>query len=191
MKTGYRRIRHLAIALTVLLSTMFSMSASAALVIGSGDNISQGNYPTRRGTILVTSDYMYGLIPTGHAAMVWDEDHVVEAVGSGVLMGKNAWTQDRREFYGLTVNCTSIDQDRTAAEWAKSQLGKPYNYNYFNKTTREKFYCSQLVWAAFKDTCGVDLSKVYWSPLSWSTAVHPMELVKSNKTDTIYYFKKK
>ena len=32
-----------------------------------------GKYPVRKGTILVTSDAYKGLIPTGHAAMVWNE----------------------------------------------------------------------------------------------------------------------
>ena len=40
---------------------------------------------------------------------------------------------------------------------AIANLGKPYNYNYFNVSTRKKFYCSQLVWAAFKDNYGIDL----------------------------------
>lgn len=61
------------------------------------------------------------------------------------------------------------------------QLGKPYNYNYFNVSTRKKFYCSQLVWVAFKDNYGIDLDTS-----DFGDAVHPMELVNSSKTYTIY-----
>lgn len=46
---------------------------------------------------------------------------------------------------------------------------------------KEKFYCSQLVWAAFKDNYGIDLDTS-----DFGDAVHPMELVNSSKTYTIY-----
>lgn len=45
----------------------------------------------------------------------------------------------------------------------------------------KKFYCSQLVWAAFKDNYGIDLDTS-----DFGDAVHPMELVNSSKTYTIY-----
>ena len=150
----------------------------------------EGTYPTQKGTILVTSDYSYGVVPSGHAAIVWDENHVVEAQTSGVMWGKNNWMSNRSEIYGLDVKGTSDAQDAAAADWCAQQIGKPYNYNFLNKTTRDSFYCSQLVWAAFKDLYNIDLSNVGLSPLTWTTAVHPMELVNSDKTETIFYFHK-
>ncbi|MED3648991.1 YiiX/YebB-like N1pC/P60 family cysteine hydrolase [Heyndrickxia sporothermodurans] len=39
---------------------------------------------------------------------------------------------------------------------AKSFLNKPYNFAFGNKTTTDKFYCSQLVWRAWQ-LMGYDL----------------------------------
>ncbi len=39
-----------------------------------------------------------------------------------------------------------------AAEYAKKQLGKPYNFNWLWKWSTSKFYCSQLVWAGYYRT---------------------------------------
>ncbi len=176
-----KKIRYAFLLAAVLAVFSGSMTAMAK-------RVEKGVYPTRRGTILVTEDWVYRILPTGHAAIVWDKDHVVEAQSQGVIVGKNNWKSERREFYGLTVKRTTREQDEKAAEWCMRQKGKPYNYNYFDKNTREKFYCSQLVWAAFKDLYNIDLSDVGWRPGTWSTAVHPMELYTSKETKTIYHF---
>lgn len=119
-----------------------------------------GSRPTRMGTILVTSDAYKNLIPTGHAAMVYSRNQVIEALTNGVRWGRNNWhlPNTKRQAFGVTVALTSVKQDAVAAKWAKKQLGKPYNFNYFKTSTRTKFYCSQLVWAAFKDKDKVDLN---------------------------------
>lgn len=38
-----------------------------------------------------------------------------------------------------------------AVTYAKAQEGKKYNWNYPDKWTTDKFYCSQLVWRAYKE----------------------------------------
>lgn len=50
-----------------------------------------------------------------------------------------------------------------------------------NVDTRSKFYCSQLVWAAYKDALGIDLNTS-----TYGAAVHPLELVNSTHTVTYY-----
>lgn len=50
---------------------------------------------------------------------------------------------------------TSLRHD--AAMWTGPQIGKPYNWNFFNKWRRDAFYCSQLCWAAYWDK-----SPWYW-----------------------------
>ncbi|MBQ7184596.1 MAG: hypothetical protein IJR97_11490 [Clostridia bacterium] len=147
---------------------------------------SSGTYPTRKGTILVTSDVYKNLIPTGHAAIVWNSAKVIEAVARGVVWGNNNWRQTKKNIYGLTVKGTTAAQDAKAADWCRKQIGKKYNYNYFNKSTRAKFYCSQLVWAAFKDLYRIDLD----TSLFTKFAIHPMELVYTNRTSLIYRYSK-
>lgn len=140
-----------------------------------------GSYPTRYGVILVTADKYKGLIPTGHAAIIWTSTTVVESLSNGVTTGPNDWNTSKTSCYGISVRGTTVDEDNDASNWCYRQLGKPYNFNYFNVDTREKFYCSQLVWAAFKDNYGIDLDTS-----DFGVAVHPMELVNSSNTYTIY-----
>lgn len=140
-----------------------------------------GTYPTRYGVILVTADKYKGLIPTGHAGIIWTSSTIVESLSNGVTTGPNDWNTSKTSCYGISVKGTTVDEDNEASNWCYRQLGKPYNYNYFNVSTRKKFYCSQLVWAAFKDNYGIDLDTS-----DFGDAVHPMELVNSSKTYTIY-----
>lgn len=76
---------------------------------------------------------------------------------------------------------TNASQDATTADWARRQIGKPYSLQYWNINRRDKFYCAHLVWAAFKDTVGVDLNTN-----AHGEAIHPMELVDNPKTAVIY-----
>ena len=140
-----------------------------------------GSYPRRKGNILVTSDAYKNLIPTGHAAIVYSSNSVVEALANGVVKGKNNWNTSKRTCWGVTVSWASNSEEAAASDWCYRQIGKPYNYNYLNTSTRSCFYCSQLVWAAFKDMYGVDLN----TP-AFGNAVHPLELVDSGETTILY-----
>ena len=146
---------------------------------------SSGKYPTRAGTILVTPDKYKGLIPTGHAAIVKSKTKVVESLINGVCIRENNWRSKRNKIYGVTVKKTSNTQDKKAMKWCEGKVKRPYNFDYSNVWTRSKFYCSQLVWASFKDKYYIDLNtnKFLW-------AVHPMELVDSPKTKLIYKYSK-
>ena len=140
-----------------------------------------GSYSKRKGVILVTPDFLKGLIPTGHAAIGYSSTQVVESVSSGVVRGSHNWNTAKSQAYEVTPKGTSAAQDVTAANWANGKLGKPYNYNYLNTGTRSEFYCSQLVWAAFKDNFGIDMNTILFL-----NAVHPMELVNNDKVNLIY-----
>ena len=140
-----------------------------------------GTYPERKGVILVTPDAISGLIPTGHAGIVYSSETAIEAVAWSVKALNNNWYDNKTQAYGVTVRTTSRSQDRAAADWAKRQVGKPYSLQYWNINRRDKFYCAHLVWAAFKDTVGVDLNTN-----AYGEAIHPMELVDNPKTAVIY-----
>jgi uncharacterized protein YycO len=145
------------------------------------------DYPTRKGMILITNDFYKGLIPTGHSAIVYSTTQVVESVSNGVVMGKNDWWSSKNSSAGGSVNSTTTAQDAAAAEWCKSQLGKPYNFNYFNTSTRSSFYCSQLVWASFLDNYGVDLNTSAYST-SLGNPIHPLELLSNDVTYVSYKY---
>ena len=133
-----------------------------------------GEYPMRQGAVLVTSDKYKGVVPSGHAAIIWRYDTVVESLEQGVTWGPNDWNTSKSTVYGLTVLGTSQADDSQAALWCLNQEGKPYNWDFFNIERRDAFYCSQLVWAAFRDLHGVDISTDFAG-----AAIYPMELTTS------------
>ena len=140
-----------------------------------------GYYPQRSGVILVTDDKFGGIIPTGHAGIIYSRDSTVEAINTGVKVMGNKWYMDKKQVYGVTVRGTSTAQDAKAADWAHAQVDKPYNLAFFNVDQRDSFYCAQLVWAAFKDLYGIDLNTE-----ENGKAIHPMELVKTPNTKLVY-----
>lgn len=148
----------------------------------------KGIYPARAGTILVTPDNenkMARVFKLGHAAIVLNKSTVVEATLPRVTVSKNAWKNRSqvKKVYGLNVKTTSASQDEQAAQWCRRQVGKPYNINYTDVNTRKKFYCSQLVWAAFWDNFRVNLNTPAFGKM-----VSPMELVNSRQTGVIYTY---
>lgn len=142
-----------------------------------------GSYPTRKGVILVTSDAYKGIIPTGHAAIVYSRSRVIESLSDGVQYGPNDWDSSKTECWGVSCGATSVSQDESTVTYivVHDYIGKPYNINFYDVDTRERFYCSQLVWAAYKDMLGIDLNTS-----QYGRAIHPLELVNTDRTVTIY-----
>lgn len=114
------------ICLNLCLTMLFGMT------ITSNAATSSGSYPTRKGTILVTPDAYKGLIPTGHAAIVLNKSEVVESLSNGVGVHKNNWKTKKNKIYGVSVKGTTASQDAAAANWCRAQVGKKYNWNYFD-----------------------------------------------------------
>lgn len=145
-------------------------------------------YPTRKGIILVTPDKALGIVPTGHAAIVYNTEKVVEANTGGVEMGKNNWNQSKSGVYGVIVNGTSANQQAQAADYAKRQEGKPYNWELYRMDHRHKFYCSHLVRSAYLDLYGIDLNTPAFD-FGNAKAIHPMELATGSLATSIIYQK--
>lgn len=119
----------------------------------------------------------------GHAGIVSDvSGYVVESFGNkGDLNGVRHWPNDWATRYshvrGLWVSGANTTHYNNAAAYARSQIGKPYNYNFFNVSTTNSFYCSQLVWRAWYNQ-GWDLND--------GLAVWPVDLVESPHTIIFY-----
>ncbi|WP_419727142.1 YiiX/YebB-like N1pC/P60 family cysteine hydrolase [Terrisporobacter petrolearius] len=151
---------------------------------------SSRKYPTRKGVILVTSDGKYGQI-FGHAGIIYKPDKTIEsfpASGLAVASGKerdgvyyynNNWNYKYKKAYGLNVKNTSKSTDASAADYAKAYIGRPYNWNFLDTETAKKFYCSQLVYKAYKYKAHINLNY-------GGGPVHPMDLVKTKHTSIIY-----
>lgn len=144
-----------------------------------GPMYAYGTYPTRSGVILVTTDNTTFGIEHGHAGIILTSTQVVESLTSGVCRMPNTWNNYYNVVYGVTVSGTTASQDTSAANWCNGQVGKPYNYVFTDTSTRSKFYCSHLVWAAFKDLYGINLDDdggIIW----------PVDLVNTNNTYIVY-----
>lgn len=142
---------------------------------------STGTYPTRKGIILVTDYKVSGIVPTGHAAIVYSASKVVESVADGVVLGSNNWNTQYDNCAAAVVVGTTTSQDASVGNWCYSQIGKPYSWNYYNVNRRDAFYCAQLVWAGYKDVCGIDLNTS-----EAGTAIHPLELLWPPNTGKVY-----
>lgn len=151
----------------------------------------KGTYPSRKGVILYTPDKLWGL-PIGHAAMVYDKDYVYEALpDKGVYRGKNNWSSKKTQVYGLGVKGTSVAQDAKAGEYCKRQEKKPYNWAMASIHKRDSFYCSHLIYAAYLDTCKVDLNTPkfdggYAADGRIYKSIHPSELLSGPNTTLLY-----
>lgn len=112
----------------------------------------------------------------GHAGVVSDvSGYVVESFGNkGDLNGVRHWTNNWGTRYkkvkGLRVQGATSADYSYAASYARTQIGKPYNYNFFYISTTNSFYCSQLVWRSFYNR-GFDLND--------GLAVWPVDLIQS------------
>lgn len=94
----------------------------------------------------------------------------------GVQYYDNTWNTKSGALlvrpYGATTS-----QFSTAAAFAAKQVGKPYNWTFTNKTTTQKFYCSQLVWQAWLDA-GIDCE----TGSIPNAVIAPADLVNSSNT---------
>ncbi|MEZ4866502.1 MAG: YiiX/YebB-like N1pC/P60 family cysteine hydrolase [Caldilineaceae bacterium] len=60
-----------------------------------------------------------------------------------------------------SLNLSPAEEQRirtTVATYCLAQIGKPYNANFLNTVTDDAFYCSQLIYLAYR-AAGVDLSQ--------------------------------
>ncbi len=149
-----------------------------------------GGWSWRDGVICVTTEgFGTDTVNTWHAAIVapQDDECVAEAPkpGEKVRLRNGIWYSDKHTIWQVGVNSTTVDQDWNAGYWAGRQVGSPYNLNFWDARQTNSFYCSQLVWAAYYYTCGVDLNKSD-NDILGAIAIHPGEFVENNNTTIIF-----
>lgn len=116
----------------------------------------------------------------GHAALVVDGYNTIEAFGNAGTSkdGVRYWTNNFHNRYkdakGYSVSGTTTSTRKKAVSYAESKLYAPYNFSFYNKTNTTAFYCSQIVWRAWKQQ-GIDLD------YNGGKAVWPGDLDKSPK----------
>ncbi|WP_051272054.1 YiiX/YebB-like N1pC/P60 family cysteine hydrolase [Shimazuella kribbensis] len=146
-----------------------------------------GNAIGEPGDILVTLDGTSAGFEWagGHTGVVSDvPGYVVESFGNksieknGVRHWVNDWKTRYKKVKALWVEGATLNDYAYAASYNREQIGKAYNYNFFNIKTTTRFYCSQLVWRAWYNR-GWDLNY-------GGSAVWPVDLIKSPHTIAYY-----
>lgn len=139
----------------------------------------KGSYPHNKGVYLYTKDTVHKIAGVvGHASIIYNTTQIIEATSDGVSYGKNNWDKKSHCRAGFIPVLSQTAMNKTANK-ARSWLGLPYNWHFTNTATRKMFYCSQLVWAAYKDVTGFNLN-------SGNDIVFPSELMSSKHTSIIY-----
>lgn len=110
----------------------------------------------------------------GHAGNYDGSNQVYESNSDGVrLKPLDNWRQRNNEVALGFNNKRNTAQVEVSLNWAKGKYGTngrtPYNYNYADKTTDSRLYCSQLTWKIHKNI-GVDLDSNHWSYLAYITS---------------------
>lgn len=147
-----------------------------------------GTWSWRPGLVVISDARLGGVIEHGHAGITGASPYygaIIESnKGTGVRAHWGTWEkQHNGQIWQLTVTTTSLAEDKAAAERAAGQIGKPYNTNFYDVWRRDRYYCSQLVWASFRDTAG---NKADISLNDYGAAIHPYELRDHPNTRLIY-----
>lgn len=155
-------------------------------------NSARKNYPTQAGTIIITTDAFKNILPIGHAGLVINKDYIYEATSKGVVRGRNNWLLTKKKIYAANIKGINRYQKNLLLNYMRVNLNKKYNYNYFDTRTRKKFYCSHLIWAAAYDKLKINLDTLLFGKAGQRKgAIHPIELILSNKTKLIFYYANK
>ncbi|AGK96649.1 YiiX/YebB-like N1pC/P60 family cysteine hydrolase [Clostridium pasteurianum] len=115
---------------------------------------------------------------TTHAAMVdSDPKKVLEVMPNGVQNVENDWRTRYKKILILRPK-TNEETIKGAIEYGHTKINTPFNFDIFNKTTTDKFYCSQFVWRCYFNN-GLDLDR------NGGLAVFPYDFI-SHKTTIVY-----
>ena len=109
-----------------------------------------------------------------HAGNYDGTNLIYESNSDGVRLKPLSNWQQKNHYVALGFdNKRNTAQVEGSLNWAKGKYGTngstPYNYNFANKTTDSKLYCSQLTWKIHKNI-GVDVDSNHWSYLTYVTS---------------------
>lgn len=90
----------------------------------------------------------------GHVGIYDGNGKVIEATTHGVVETNLAWFLFGKDYCAVSrPNFLTEDQKWLAVDYCKRQLGKPYDFS-FNTSGIDKFYCSEIIYHAYKFVLG-------------------------------------
>lgn len=144
-----------------------------------------GTWSWRDGVICVSDSYT-SFLNHGHAGIVAAAPYYYSTIEAnpnvGVQAIQGAWSSRfAPRVYQAGVVSTSVSQDQNAAIRAARFLGKPYSV-LSTLTTVDTFYCSQLVYQAYRLGAGISL------PHGLPGIITPSDLLHAGATEIIYRY---
>ncbi len=138
--------------------------------------------------IIIHDTGIIGIIVPGywdHNTMYIGNGTMIEAVAEGVVYSDVNIVKNASEALLLRVSA-SDDDKRRVIDFAKMQIGKPYNTYWIDKHIyADSYYCSEICWAAYYDASdgavNIDGDEPWW----YFNAVAPSEMVDSSLTTEI------
>lgn len=142
----------------------------SVLEIGDIINIHGINSPEVAGLLRPSTKLILGFMSGSHwyhTAIYAGDGNIVEAWTPNVrkVSAEILKTADDVEVYRVD---TTEDVKKKAVKFCESKIGLPYNYNWMfiipifypsaKKIENDKYYCSELVWAAYKVAGNIDIN---------------------------------
>ncbi len=183
------------LAIAVLLAPVAALPAEA---FGSGGSYSHP-YPegVQVGDIVFGHGKLDWLIPGywTHVGMIayWDPQVgdwiVVESdLSGGVHLSTLSEFLARYDTVAIAHVAAPESVRQAAVEFALEQLGKGYDLYWFTKQVYgSSYYCSELVWAAYKAVGGPDLDENPGWSWTYAYGVAPQEVYDDSDTIVYYY----
>ena len=185
--------------LALLACTVISTSQVAAIssgYTGDGNNLNLGLL--RVGDIIAVSGVVMGglmdvFVPGhfSHVAMYIGNGKMIEAWKDGVRI--ISVTEVLKANDAAIVRVSTSDSIRQAAvNWAKTKVGYPYDYIWLTyvggkQVYGNSYYCSELVWAAYKAVGGPDIDQNPGWSWTYGNNVAPQEIVDDGDTYMVAY----
>jgi hypothetical protein len=136
-------------------------------------SLKRGHIMLVRSGFVPWTTFVYAMQYT-HAGNYDGTNQVYESNSDGVRLKPLSNWQQKNNYVALGFNNKrNTAQVESSLNWAKGKYGTnattPYNYNFADKTTDSKLYCSQLTWKIHKNI-GVDVDSNHVSYLTYVTS---------------------
>ena len=152
----------------------FDQSVNGDVVLVKGSGLFPGVFCHAAIVKYRGSSALFSIGPDGDNGVWWNSQSRLKEYSHASVQRVDTWP-------------LSSNRRQTAADYARNQLGKPYNWIFVDKWRTDAFYCSQLCWAAYYRPspwyCKIDLDAVP-DQLDFG-AVAPDALWLSWRTDTV------
>lgn len=143
-------------------------------------NLPIGNAP-RRGDVYYTPAWTSGY-NHGHVGIYSQTNRIVEALQNGVIERPTSIVRVSSGSVKQYVRTSPTNRNR-AAQRAREYVGKAYNMHFYNnRKTYGPMNCSQVVWAAYKSTAGIDID------IDEGWGVYPTDVRDSGYTVSYKWF---